>query len=112
MDEDDPFDDIWVPLLYIVLKVNEQDSPLLMWQRAEYHRKENNMKRRPYTLLCNACEAVENTMKNKDNLEKKRKNGVPGQGENDENDENDGGTKNKKRRSYLCTPHGYSEINL
>ena len=49
-DEDDPFDDIWVPSLYITLKVYERDSPLLMWQKAEYHRKENNMKQRPYAL--------------------------------------------------------------
>lgn len=92
VDEDDPFDDIWVPSLYIILKVYEQDSPLLMWQKAEYHRKENNMKQRPYAL-CMACEAVENKPK-EDILEKKRKNDVQSKGENDEND---GGAKNKRR---------------
>jgi hypothetical protein len=64
-----------------------------MWQKAEYHRKENNMKQRPYAL-CMACEAVENKPK-EDILEKKRrKNVVDGEGENDEND---GGAKNKRR---------------
>jgi hypothetical protein len=46
--EEDPFDDIWVPSVYIVLKVFEAKNPVQMWKKAEYHRKANKIAGRPY----------------------------------------------------------------
>ena len=36
-ESEDPFDDIWVPSLYIVLKLFEATNPVEMWKKAEYH---------------------------------------------------------------------------
>jgi hypothetical protein len=77
LDEDDPFDDIWVPSLYIQLKVDEMDRPLLAWEKAEAHRKENNLKPRPYTMCLKTGGAVAeetNTLKEETNTLKEETN--------------------------------------
>ena len=102
-ESEDPFDDIWVLSLYIVLKLFEATNPVEMWKKAEYHRTANNMTGRPYIggshherKTCTAGMVVTSTTKDhlEDVLGNKRKT-------TSENKESDDEAKSIKSRKTM-----------